>query len=696
MRKTFYAVAIVLGSMLFLWQNSLASGKLYARFPNRVNSQVFDLQIKKFKATVEIHDQLAIVHLDETFLNSQNFTMEGVYFLDMPDGSKITDLYLWINGERVKNDIKPRDQAVQEYRDIVRRSYDPLLAEEVADNQFRLRLFPLPPLGERRIEVTYIQPLPFTGHAVDYALPLILQDYEAGNADSVSITINLKTQTPIESVKIGAQVPDNLVTVQSVSSTEYKIDFLDVNTAFIYDFDLHFTPTQTPLFTGLRYLGTEADGFFLLWAHPPESFFSTDQNARQIVFCVDISASMIGDKLTQVKHALVDLVQRLSATDRFNVIAFNTEVTAFRNELVVADSTGKAQATQFILGLSATGLTNLNSALLSALNMFDTSASPKQVILLSDGQPTAGETNQTQILSNLQNANQSGAQIFTLGIGPDVDASFFDDLSNQNSGRSFFLANDEDLSTRIPQIFAQILSPVLTDIQILPQGFTVYDVFPATLPNLALDEQLQITGRYLPPGTGILTLQAQNSTGPVETSSAFDLQTVPQNEYVSRFWAAQKIRALQDEIDRFGENQELVDAIVSLSTKYSVLSKYTAFLVVEPASDILVSVDNKSDSPAPKGFSLLQNYPNPFNPETTIKYSIGAGTCSSCAVQLEIYNLLGELVRVLVDEVKQPGEYAVVWNGRDDQGKVVPSGIYIYKLKIGEDFVANKRMLFLK
>jgi len=322
MRKTFYAVAIVLGSMLFLWQNSLASGKLYARFPNRVNSQVFDLQIKKFKATVEIHDQLAIVHLDETFLNSQNFTMEGVYFLDMPDGSKITDLYLWINGERVKNDIKPRDQAVQEYRDIVRRSYDPLLAEEVADNQFRLRLFPLPPLGKRRIEVTYIQPLPFTGHAVDYALPLILQDYEAGNADSVSITINLKTQTPIESVKIGAQVPDNLVTVQSVSSTEYKIDFLDVNTAFIYDFDLHFTPTQTPLFTGLRYLGTEADGFFLLWAHPPESFFSTDQNARQIVFCVDISASMIGGKLTQVKHALVDLVQRLSATDRFNVIAF--------------------------------------------------------------------------------------------------------------------------------------------------------------------------------------------------------------------------------------------------------------------------------------------------------------------------------------------------------------------------------------
>ena len=696
MRKTLYAVVIVLGSMFFLQQKSFASGKLYARFPNQVNSQVFDLQIKTFKATVEIQDQLALVHLDETFLNSQNFTMEGVYFLDMPEGSKITELYLWINGERVKNDIKPRDQAVQEYRDIVRRSYDPLLAEEVADNQFRLRLFPLPPLGERRIEVTYIQPLPFTGHAVDFALPLILQDYEAGNADSVRIKINLKTQIPIESVKIGSQVPENLVTVQSISSTEYNIDFLNVNTAFTYDFDLHFTPEQTPLFTGLRYLGTEADGFFLLWTHPPESFFSADQNARQIVFCVDISASMIGDKLTQVKQALINLVQRLSPTDRFNVIAFNTEVMAFRNELVVADSIGKTQATQFILGLSATGLTNLNSALLSALNMFDASAAPKQVILLSDGQPTAGETNQTQILSNLQNANQSGVQIFTIGIGPDVDATFFDDLSNQNGGRSFFLANDEDLSTRIPQLFAQILAPVLTDIQILPQGFTVYDVFPATLPNLALNEQLQITGRYLPPGSGALTLQARNNTGLVDTSSAFDWPTVPQNEYVSRFWAAQKIRALQSEINRFGENQELVDAIVLLSTEYSVLSKYTAFLVVEPASDILVSVNDKSDSPAPEGFFLQQNYPNPFNPETTIKYSIGAGTCSSCAVRLEIYNLLGELVRVLVDEIKQPGEYAVVWNGRDAQGKVVPSGIYIYKLKIGEEFAANKRMLFLK
>lgn len=694
MKKTFYALAIVLGCILFLQKGSFASGKLYARFPNWVNSPVFELQIKKFKATVEIQDQLAIVHLDETFYNSQNSTMEGVYFLDMPEGSKITELYLWINGERVKNDIKPRDQAVQEYQEIVRRSYDPLLAEEVADNQFRLRLFPLPPLGERRIEVTYIQPLPFDGTSVTFLLPLILQDYDAGTADSVSIHIDLKTQTSLESVTVGPQVPENLVNIQSISGSEYTIDFVDANSPFTFDFDLRFTPAETPLFSGLSYLGTEADGFFLLWAHPPESFFVDEQNARQIVFCVDVSASMIGDKLTQVKQALVDLVQQLTAADRFNLIAFNTEVTSFRNQLVNADSSGKAQAIQFIGGLSATGLTNLNSALLSALNLFDSQAALNQIILLSDGQPTAGETNQAQILSNVRNANQNGTQIFPMGIGPDVDANFFDDIANQNGGRSFYLANDEDLSTRIPQIFAQIISPVLTDITIVPQGFTVYDVFPTTLPNLARNEQLQIAGRYLPPGTGTLTLQAKNGSGTVDTTAAFDWQSTPENEYVSRFWAAQKIRALQEEIDHFGENQELVDAIILLSTEYSVLSRYTAFLVVEPATDVLVSVDETAETP--ETFSLQQNYPNPFNPQTTIKYSIGASGCSTCAVRLEIYNLLGELVRLLVDETKQPGEYTAVWDGRNDAGEIVPSGIYVYKLKVGDEFVASRRMLFLK
>jgi len=110
-----------------------------------------------------------------------------------------------------------------------------------------------------------------------------------------------------------------------------------------------------------------------------------------------------------------------------------------------------------------------------------------------------------------------------------------------------------------------------------------------------------------------------------------------------------------------------------------------------------VSTSVETSHSSPTTFSLTQNYPNPFNPETNIRYSIGADRdCGSCVVRLEIYNLLGELVRVLVDERKAPGEYAAVWDGRDHVGLQVPSGIYIYKLTIGDRLVASKRMLLLK
>jgi hypothetical protein len=89
---------------------------------------------------------------------------------------------------------------------------------------------------------------------------------------------------------------------------------------------------------------------------------------------------------------------------------------------------------------------------------------------------------------------------------------------------------------------------------------------------------------------------------------------------------------------------------------------------------------------------LLQNYPNPFNPSTTIQFSIP----STSPVRLEIYNVLGQRVRTLVnEEMLHAGVYNVTWNGRDEHNRVVSSGMYVYRITSG-GFVASKSMLFLK
>jgi hypothetical protein len=91
---------------------------------------------------------------------------------------------------------------------------------------------------------------------------------------------------------------------------------------------------------------------------------------------------------------------------------------------------------------------------------------------------------------------------------------------------------------------------------------------------------------------------------------------------------------------------------------------------------------------------LFQNYPNPFNPETAISYIVPVGRNVS-NVELAIYNLLGQKVRTLVQARQPAGLYEIHWDGRDDAGKAVASGIYLYRLRAG-DFVQSRKMVLLR
>jgi len=99
----------------------------------------------------------------------------------------------------------------------------------------------------------------------------------------------------------------------------------------------------------------------------------------------------------------------------------------------------------------------------------------------------------------------------------------------------------------------------------------------------------------------------------------------------------------------------------------------------------------KEEVKLPKAYSLKQNFPNPFNPTTSIEYALP----EKGLVKLSIYNMLGQEVRTLVNTVQDANSYRVVWNGLDNSGKMVPSGIYFYTIN-ANNFTATKKMVFLK
>jgi hypothetical protein len=111
------------------------------------------------------------------------------------------------------------------------------------------------------------------------------------------------------------------------------------------------------------------------------------------------------------------------------------------------------------------------------------------------------------------------------------------------------------------------------------------------------------------------------------------------------------------------------------------------------AREVTCSPTDVSDESTtlPTSFALYQNYPNPFNPTTSIEYSVPI----RAHVTVEIFNLLGQHVRTLVDQMKSPGKYKVEWDGTDVTGKTVSTGVYLYRLTAG-DFVETKKMVLLK
>jgi hypothetical protein len=139
------------------------------------------------------------------------------------------------------------------------------------------------------------------------------------------------------------------------------------------------------------------------------------------------------------------------------------------------------------------------------------------------------------------------------------------------------------------------------------------------------------------------------------------------------------------------DNIIMIPAVVTKTTgsfNYSYQALYNSTLTRVEEQQVQV----------PNTFSLSQNYPNPFNPSTAIPFTVYGSQFivhSPIHTTLKIYNILGELVRTLVNEERMPGSYQVIWNGKDYKGVKVSSGIYFYRLEAGS-YSETKRMILVK
>jgi Ca-activated chloride channel family protein len=577
--------AAALGALLLLAQSALADGIVV---PDPIEPIPPDhvvvpfLPIKYHRVEVEIDNQVAQVEIDQAFLNEADFELEGTYIFPLPEDAAISDFAMYVDGERLEGRILDKEKARAIYEDIVRRRQDPALLEYVGRNMFQAQVFPIPAHSERRIQIAYTQVLSQDSGLVRFVYPLNTEKFSPRPLEEVTISVDVRSQDPIKAV----YSPSHDIAISRLSETHVTASYEASDVTPTTDFELFYSLSSDDIGASLTtYRQGGEDGFFLLLVAPKADFGQQEVVAKDVMMVVDISGSMAGEKLTQAQEAVQFILDHLNADDRFNILAFSTGVDLYASTL---QSAGRAEdAGDFVRGLRAVGGTNINDALLQALEKLP-GERPEIIIFLTDGLPTVGVQEAGPIIANVREAAGPTVRLFAFGVGDDVNTVLLDSMAQENRGASDYVRPGEDIAQAVSGFYEKVSTPVLTDISLDFGDINVLDVYPQPLPDLFAGSQLVVVGRYR--GEGTVTLGLSGVANGEEQTFSYRGQVFPaesrEMDFLPRLWATRKIGYLLNQIRLYGTEQELVDEIVDLSLRYGVMTPYTSFLVEEDEIEI--------------------------------------------------------------------------------------------------------------
>jgi Ca-activated chloride channel family protein len=305
----------------------------------------------------------------------------------------------------------------------------------------------------------------------------------------------------------------------------------------------------------------------------------SDVVAKDVIFVLDTSGSMEGEKIAQAKDALEFILDHLNPEDRFNIVAFSTGVRTYTRQ--VQPAAEGDEAWRFIDDLRAVGGTNIDLALAEALTMSD-GERPQIIIFLTDGLPTEGVTDTDRIIANVSRQASENVRIFAFGLGDDVNTFLLDTIAQDNRGASSYVRPHENIEEEVSTFYAKVSMPLLADLELEFGDLRVEDTYPYPLPDLFAGTQLVMVGRYQEGGRTDITLSGEvNGEEQRFVYENLRFEDRGGEEFIPRLWATRKIGYLLNEIRLHGEGRELIDEIVELSVRYGIMTPYTSFLVEE-------------------------------------------------------------------------------------------------------------------
>ncbi|MBI5052904.1 MAG: VWA domain-containing protein [Chloroflexi bacterium] len=536
------------------------------------------LEIKYHRVTVSIENQVAITKVDQVFYNPNTYEAQGTYIFPIPKDAAVNNFTMYVDGQKISAKILDANEAKRIYQDIVAKRRDPALLEYIGQGAVQASVFPIPPKGERRIQLEYSQVLAADNGLVRYVYPLSTEKYSAKPLDNVSINVSVISKEAVRSV----YSPSHAINVNRRDTFRFDAGYEESKVKPDKDFQLYYSVSPSDIGVNLLSYRDPAggDGFFLLLASPGIDAKTDSVISKDVILVLDQSGSMQGQKISQAKDALTYVLKNLNREDRFNIVAFSTGTQRYANEMQPVSKTGDASS--WVNLIRAEGGTNIDQALLEAMNMVKNNERPAIVIFLTDGLPTSGVTNANQILNDVKNAAPKNVRLFTFGVGDDVNTVLLDSLAQDIRGTSAYVRPNERIDEIVSSFYAKVSTPVLADLKIDYGSIVVNDSYPTPLPDLFAGSQLVLVGRYRSGGNTAITLRGTVNGQPREIKFE-DATFTPSGGYdfIPRLWATRKIGYLLSQIRLRGENREMVQEIIALSVRYGIVTPYTSYLITE-------------------------------------------------------------------------------------------------------------------
>lgn len=552
------------------------------------------IEIGRVEIRVEVRDQIAMTVIDEYFVNKNDRQLEGKFYFPLPADASISGFAMWIDDRKVQGEIVERERAREIYEQILRENRDPGLLEWAGGNEFQARIFPIPPKGEKHIRISYTQVLPYRAGRVHYSYPLMSEMLRKNPLASLQVNVNIHED---------ALTADLRSESHAAAAGQDSLEFTARNYSPAQDFSASWIPNgQMPELKVLPHVRADEGGFYMAMVtpytdaegKPIQPTVDSSPAPRRWLFVVDASGSVTAETWALTRATLDSVFATAGGEDTFNVIVFDLEPRLLFPDFQPASGVNFDNVSRQLSKIDPFGASNMEKAFTLAAEQAAKPAPDEMattVVYLGDGVASAGEQRTAKLIETIGQKfsavkNCSG---YAIGIGGSCEGGFLDGVARRLNGLGLRVDGLNNIAATVGQLSDSAGGGLLTGLTVTVDGVKVADQYPQVLPNLRLGDQLILAGRYS--GAGQSTVTVAGQLNGKAWSKTFKTQfpegeIAGTNPFVPRLWAKRHIAHLLNQIDLdIGDAGEMKAAIIDASKKYTLITPFTSFLVLESEED---------------------------------------------------------------------------------------------------------------